>query len=90
MSGTRRLRDRHPDYGGCEDPHAKGRKSPVYGRTLDALARLRPGEGLVYHTDGAARLPGAFAAVADVTEQGTVIPVQRREDGRLVWVARRR
>ena len=88
MTGQRAHRP-HPAFAPA-DPHASGRKSPVYGRTLSAIAALKPGQELVYHTDGASRISGAFAAVADATEQGTVTPLQRREDGVLRWIARRR
>ena len=88
MTGQRAHRP-HPAFAPA-DPHASGRKSPVYGRTLSAIAALKRGQELVYHTDGASRISGAFAAVADAAEQGTVTPLQRREDGVLRWIARRR
>lgn len=85
---TRAARTR-PDYG-PQDPHAPGRKLAAYGATLAILSRLRPGEEMVYHRDSDRRCAGAFAAASDAHEQGTVTLTQRREDGKLVWLATRR
>ena len=79
----------HPDIAPA-DPHAPGRKLATYGATLAILSRLRPGEEMVYHRDSQRRCAGAFAAAADAHEQGTVTLTQRREDGKLVWLATRK
>ncbi len=72
------------------DLHAPGRKSRAYGATLAVLSRLRPGELMVYHTDGQPRCSGSFAAAFDAHEQGTVTLTQRRVDGKLEYLATRR
>jgi len=76
---------------------ADARKELGYRTTLDALAKLRPGEELEYY-----RMPthevtvslwptGAFAAVRDAHDQGTVNPFHRRsDDGTLLYMARRK
>jgi hypothetical protein len=90
---TARLQDDLRD----EHKMADARKDPGYRAMLDALAKLKPGEELEYY-----RMPthevvvslwpsGAFAAVRDAQEKGSVLSFHRRsEDGRLLYMARRK